>query len=234
MTIWKWLDQDWGKDTWHRRLLEDLKKPVQWHELIPELTGGSLQMQHWHLNREFPVGLPSASTTVKLDCSLLSSQPTLISLFHVLLLLPSFLLAVFLFVPTRFVSLRRLNNECALSGRPFSFSRAPKWPPSPSASHPQPLYYFLLSRILLPSSHWWNWPSCYDSPAPFLFDICGLLCLFLYVLWGCKMTQTHTPTPTLDLFLIPTLIISLMCSDTEAPPLITVATLRRGLKLSVE
>lgn len=91
------------------------------------------------------------------------------------------------------------------------FPLTPKWHPAPStpplASHPQPLSYFLLSRVLLPSSHWWNWPSCYDSPAPFLFDIWGQLCLFFYVLWRCKRTHTHTNTRSLS---HPTLIISLV------------------------
>lgn len=84
-----------------------------------------------------------------------------------------FVLAFFLWVIFVFV-----NNEWALSGRPFSFLSslngaqphlAPYIQPPPPPALPH--LFFMLTKQTAPV-RCWNWSSCFHSPALILFDIC--------------------------------------------------------------
>lgn len=123
-----------------------------------------------------PCHTQSASTTF--NNLFLLSLPTLISQFHVPSILSSFFWAVSVFVPTWFISLQCVNNECVLSGRLFS-SRLPL------ATHPLPLYLFsplplslaILKQASVHLLHLWTVVS-------FSFVFCEVGCQ--------KRTHTHT------------------------------------------
>ena len=146
--------------------------------MIPELTGGSLQMQHWHLNQEFPcwtpVGFNYCQTRLFSPFGLL----WFLAFMYSRCSLPSFWRCSYLSQHGLFL-FGVLNNECALSGRPFSFSLAPKWhpapPPPPLASHPHPLYFLL---------------SCFSRP-PAIFTLVKLTKLLWFF---CTFPIRHSGT----------------------------------------
>lgn len=77
----------------------------------------------------------------------------------------------------QFVSPQCVNNKCVLSGRPFSFPSCLNGPLPGTTSNASLLFFSPRPSLAILMKQrtwvrWWNWPSCFPSPAPIAFDIC--------------------------------------------------------------